>query len=270
MPLRKSYPPDRDSNGYERSCRPWRLLSPLHLEVCTQSFSDSEAGASVRQLVCGLNLNRQVPTNYADCLEEHEKQFSEITNLVFSTMTRLDLDDDEIRRRVESDEYQGLVRRAFRDRSTYDTDAKTEHLRKLLANAAFPGVVPDDLIRLFIDWLSRYNDLHFRVMATLRSTPLSTRADIWDLMHGESVREDSAEADLFAYLITELSLGHVIRQEREKTSDGQFLKARPKRTRARSPYMKSRFDDEKSYELTELGNRFIHYVMDEVVKKLTR
>jgi hypothetical protein len=146
---------------------------------------------------------------------------------------------------------------------------KREHLRKLLTNATVPGIVPDDLIRLFIDWQRNYHDLHFRVMALIRSQPMSTRADIWEGLHGENVREDSAEADLFATLIHDLSTGHVIRQHREKSGDGHFLKrSKQAGSRTRSPYMKSRFDDEKPYELTELGERFIHYVMDEIVKRL--
>ncbi len=206
---------------------------------------------------------------FAQCLIRHEEQFAEITHLIHDILVRLDLDNEEIRTRVESEEYQSLVRRAFRDRANYETKEKREHLRKLLSNAAHPGVVPDDLIRLFIDWLGKYNELHFRVMATLRSNPGATRADIWRLLHGETVREDSAEADLFGCLIHDLSLGHVIRQEREETSDGRFLRTQT-RTRNSSPYLKSRFDGEKPYELTELGARFIHYVMDEVVKKLPR
>jgi hypothetical protein len=206
---------------------------------------------------------------FAACLQKHEEQFAEITGIVYEVISRANLEDEQVRARVESEEYQTLVQKAFRDRATYETKEKREHLRKLLTNATVPGIVPDDLIRLFIDWLRNYHELHFRVMALVRSEPMSTRADIWDGLHGEDVREDSAEADLFATLIHDLSTGHVIRQHREKSGDGKFLRQRSRPgCRVRSPYMKSRFDDEKAYELTELGERFIHYVMDEMVKKL--
>ncbi len=32
--------------------------------------------------------------------------------------------------------------------------------------------------------------------------------------------------------------------------------------------MKSAFDDEEEYELTELGKQFVHYVFSDVVQKL--
>jgi len=83
--------------------------------------------------------------------------------------------------------------------------------------------------------------------------------------------EDSAEADLFRYLIRDLSAGGVIRQERDTTIGGQFLKkTTPKQT---SPYgasktMESAFENTKPYELTELGKQFVHYVMEDVVKQI--
>ena len=33
--------------------------------------------------------------------------------------------------------------------------------------------------------------------------------------------------------------------------------------------MTSAFDDEKSYELTELGKQFVHYTMNEIVPRLS-
>ncbi len=35
-----------------------------------------------------------------------------------------------------------------------------------------------------------------------------------------------------------------------------------------NPYMKSAFDNEKQYVLTELGNQFVHYTMNEIVLKI--
>ena len=213
----------------------------------------------------------QAKTNafVAACLEKHDEQFTQITSVVFMALNRANLDDDSVRQRVEGREYQALVQKAFSNRAAYETDQKRELLRKLLAHAATPGLTPDDLIRLFIDWVGRYHDLHFRVMAILRGSPMSTRRDIWLSLHGENVREDSAEADLFGVLIMDLSFGHVIRQHKERDSSGRAIKSQG-RSRVSSPYMKSRFDDVEPYVLTELGDRFIHHVMDELVPKLTR
>lgn len=204
---------------------------------------------------------------FAACLEKHGDQLTEITALVYDILSPVNLGDQPTLERVESSEYQNLIEKAFRDRSAYETQEKREHLRKLLSNAASPGIAPDELISLFIDWLRRYNDLHFKVMAIIRCEPMSTRADIWARLHGENVREDSAEADLFAVLIMDLSFGHVMRQHREKDGDGRFYQQTAMK-RTASAFMKSRFDDDKAYELTELGKRFVHYVIDELVKKL--
>jgi len=230
-------------------------------------------GGTVAATASAWSETEQAGTNelFSACLLEHERRFEEISRTVFEIVTRIDLDNDEVRARVEGNEYQDLVRRAFRDRSTYENEEKREYLRKLLTNAAYPGVVPDGLVKLFIDWTGRYNELHFRVIAVLRSNPLSTRAEVWNLLHGEKVREDSAEADLFAVLIMDLSFGHVIRQEVKTDMYGNRLKKTAIRTPRgqASQYRTSRFDNKEHYELTELGARFVHYIMNEAVKKLT-
>jgi hypothetical protein len=58
----------------------------------------------------------------------------------------------------------------------------------------------------------------------------------------------------------------VIRQHRETTYDGQFLK---KKSRAPAMHtMKSAFDLQDPYELTELGRQFVHYTMTELVPRI--
>ena len=81
--------------------------------------------------------------------------------------------------------------------------------------------------------------------------------------------EDSAEADLFRLLIHDLSTGRVIRQHRETTLSGEFLKKPRTRTRGRaSATMKSAFDDEDPYVLSELGQQFVHFTMEDVVRRI--
>ena len=88
-------------------------------------------------------------------------------------------------------------------------------------------------------------------------------------MHGSIVREDSAEADLFKLLIHDLSTGHVIRQHRQKDYDGKFIKETPRpRTQAGTSTLTSAFEDEKKYELTELGVQFVRYTMDDVMPSI--
>jgi hypothetical protein len=94
------------------------------------------------------------------------------------------------------------------------------------------------------------------------------RAAIWRNIHGEFPREDSAEADLFKMLIRDLSMGGVIRQHRETTYDGKFIARKPARTGTATGTMKSAFDDQEPYELTEMGRQFVHYTMEELVPRI--
>lgn len=106
------------------------------------------------------------------------------------------------------------------------------------------------------------------VIREIYKSPGTTRYRIWEAIHGEFPRDDSSEADLFKLLIGDLSMGHVIRQHREVNYYGQFLKkTKPARTSSSST-LKSPFDDEQEYELTELGQKFVHYVFTDVVKRL--
>ena len=99
--------------------------------------------------------------------------------------------------------------------------------------------------------------------------PGVTRYQIWESIHGEFPREDSAEADLFRLLIRDLSTGGVVRQERETTPEGEFLRRPHQRHKGRAPTtMESAFEDSKSYVLTELGKQFVHYTMTEVVQRI--
>ena len=97
--------------------------------------------------------------------------------------------------------------------------------------------------------------------------PAITRAQIWDSINSQRPRDDSSEADLFRYLIRELSTGGVIRQERETDMDGRFLKRETRGQSHASPsrVMESAFENTKPYVLTELGKQFVHYVMEDVV-----
>ena len=188
---------------------------------------------------------------------------------IFEVMARLDKNDEEVRKRVESPEYLRLVKKCFRDWSAAESEEKRRLIRNLLSNAAATKICTDDVIGMFINWIDMYSEPHFAVIREIYKSPGTTRQQIWDAIHGEAVREDSAEADLFKLLIHDLSTGHVIRQHREKDYYGNFLKAPPRRrTGTPSQTMASAFDDEKQYELTELGKQFVHYTMNEIVPRI--
>jgi hypothetical protein len=203
-------------------------------------------------------------------LEAHKQKIAELADTFIDIFTRLENFGDEIQERIESPPYLALVQEAFRSWDQADTQEKKQMLKKLITNAGAIKLCQDDLVRLFIHWISQYHETHFLVIKEVYRTPQLTRGQIWDRIRDQRPRENSAEADLFRYLIRDLTLGGVIRQERETTADGQFLK---KDARGRSPQLPSRvmesaFEGTKLYELTELGKQFVHYVMDDVVPQI--
>jgi hypothetical protein len=201
-------------------------------------------------------------------LKLHEEEMKEIGRTLFEVMARLDKNDPEIEKRLQSPEYLSIIKKAFRDWSAAESEEKRVLIRNLLANAAASKICKDQIIRLFIEWIDKYSEPHFAVIKQIYKNIGSTRAEIWAEIHGESVREDSAEADLFKLLIHDLSVGHVIRQHREVDYQGNYIKQPVKKSSNRNQYLKSAFDDEKQYELTELGRQFVHYTMNEIVPKI--
>jgi hypothetical protein len=198
-----------------------------------------------------------------------QDEFKEKQQVIAEVVARLDLHDEEIAKRVRSDEYQALVRKAFRNWSGAESAKKREYIRNILSNAAASRLTSDEVIKLFLDWLERYSEFHFVVIGDIYRNPGTTRAETWRRVGQGDVREDSAEADLFKLLIQDLSMGHIIRQHRETDYAGNFVKVqRPKGQKTASQLMTSAFDDGKSYELTSLGMQFVHYAMTEITVKI--
>jgi hypothetical protein len=203
-------------------------------------------------------------------LEEHEHKMQRLNNTLTEIGERFDAIGPAIEVRIRSDEYLDVVRKAFRAWDDADTDEKRKFVANLISNAAGTNLCSDDVVRQFIDWLELYHESHFAVIRVIFKTPGASRYHIWSEIYGEVPREDSAEADLYRLLIRDLSTGGVIRQDRETTYDGRFLKKRPaaKRPASTSNTMESAFEDTKPYVLTELGKQFVHYTMNEVVSRL--
>ncbi len=203
-------------------------------------------------------------------LHEHQGKFTELGHTIDEILTRLDSMGEEIKQRIESPEYLALVRKGFRSWDQADTMEKRQMIKKLLMNAGGTKLCPDDLVRLFIGWIDQYHEAHFVVIAQIQQNPNITRGQIWDNIHSTRPDENSSEADLFRYLIRDLSMGGVIRQSRDLNGNNEFLK---KSTRGlhRSPTsstMESAFEDDKPYELTKLGTEFVHYVMNDLVARI--
>lgn len=205
-------------------------------------------------------------------IASHEERLGEFRRTLEFMNEAFDRLGDDIDARLQSNEYLSLVRRAFGAWDHAETDEKRRYVANLLSNAAGYTLTSDDVLRLFIDWIDEYHEIHFAVIRAIHARPGLTRAGIWsNIKPGTRPREDSADADLFRLLIDDLSRGRVLRQHREKTLGGDFLaKTRAKPSpRGASPVMKSAFDDEQGYELTALGAQFVHYTMNETVARLT-
>ncbi|HEY2471374.1 MAG TPA: hypothetical protein VGI45_26515 [Terracidiphilus sp.] len=220
------------------------------------------------------NLKSEEESNYQNYLlkiwvEQHQRKLIELGQTLQEIQSRFQNFGDEINERIESEAYLALVRKAFRAWDQSDTEEKRRMLGNVVINAGSTRACPDDVIRLFIDWTELYNEVHFAVIREIFHNPGSTRFEIWSAIYGELPREDSEEADLFKFLIRELSTGGVIRQERDINSLGQFVRKRPIKRRGTPTTLESAFEDTKPYVLTQLGRKFVHYTMNETVTQLS-
>lgn len=214
--------------------------------------------AQMNEFLCGWLKMIQ------DELREKERTIADVA-------TRLDMQDEQISARVRSDEYQSLMKKAFRNWAGTESRKKQEYIRNILTNAAATDLTSDDVVRLFLDWLGNYSEFHFAVIADIYQNPGATRGQIWQRRGKGRPREDSAEADLYKLLFRDLSTGGVIRQHRETDYAGNFIAKRPAKPSGRSSgsrQMTSAFDDEDQYELTALGDQFVHYAMTELTPKI--
>lgn len=205
-------------------------------------------------------------------LEEHYAKLRLLQATLQEMAARLEGFGDEVEKRVLSEEYLQLVRRTFSQWDNADTDEKRQILVQLITNTAGTRIVSDDIIRLFLDWIDAYHEAHFAVIRAIyeRQSSPPTRYEIWVSIYGPQLpRDDSAEADLYKMLIRDLSTGGVIRQPRETDYAGRYrAKPRGAPKSASSGVMKSAFDDNEEYVLTELGSQFVHYTMTELVQRL--
>lgn len=205
-------------------------------------------------------------------VEEHQPKLEELKQTLGDIVERLDGLGEETQQRVQSPEYLALVRRSFRSWDEADTAEKREYIKRLLTNAGATKLCPDDLIRIFISWIDNYHESHFAVIKQIsQNTDGITRAAIWDNMNGGiRAREDSAEAGLFRYLIRELNTGGVIEIAKQRDDNGRALRATPARKPrgTASKVLESTYEDTKPWVLTELGRQFVHYVLNDVVKRV--
>ena len=194
-----------------------------------------------------------------------QAEMREKEQTIFEIVARLDLQDEKIAARMESAEYQSLLRKAFREWSSAESEEKRKLVRNILANAAATDVVSDAVVKMFLDWLKTYSELHFEVIGAIYNSSGITRGGIWQKLGRATVREDSADADLYKLLIRDLSMGGIIRQHVERDYYGSPIRQTASRPRGSGPKPPvSAFDENEPYELTELGQQFVHYAMTDL------
>ena len=198
-----------------------------------------------------------------DELKEKEQTILEI-------MARLNLEDESIADRVASPEYQSLLKKTFRDWAGVESEEKRKYIRNILSNAAATSISSDDVIRMYIDWINQYSEVHFQVIGAIYNADGITRGQIWKKIGKGPVREDSADADLYRLLFRDLSTGGIIRQHREVDRFGKFIAKTPQRRPKGSgpkPTV-SAFDNTEGYDLTQLGQQFVHYAMTDLPPRI--
>lgn len=201
-----------------------------------------------------------------------QDEIKEKQQTILEIMSRLNFQDEKIADKVSSTDFQSLSKKAFREWGAAESEQKRIYIRNILSNTAVDAseTYSYDVIRMFLDWIKNYSELHFRIMETIYNQPEGiSRFEIWEKLGRQRVREDSAEADLFRLVIRDLSTGGIIRQHRNVTYDGQFLKQRSVIGKSSaSTTMESAFELSKKYELTNLGKDFVHYAMLELPIKI--
>ncbi len=199
-----------------------------------------------------------------------EDELREKEATIIEIMARIDLTEQSINDRVESPEYQALLKKTFREWAGAESEEKRKLIRNVMSNAAASSLTSDDVVRMFLDWIKDFSEMHFRVIGVIYNSNGISRGEMWRRIGQGRVREDSAEADLFKLLIHDLSTGRIIRQHRETDYQGNYIKKTPKKTPKgqATRTMKSAFDEEEQYELTGLGQQFVHYAMTELTSRI--
>jgi hypothetical protein len=226
------------------------------------------AGGILSAIAGAWSENEQEKVNrfFEHWVQMLQDELKEKEETIIEIMARLDLQDKAISDRVESKEYQSLVKKTFREWSGAESEEKRVYIRNILANAAASQVSSDDVVRLYIDWINQYSEMHFQVIGAIYNSNGITRGEVWTKIGKGTAREDSADADLYKLLFRDLSTGGIIRQHRETDYNGNFIAKPPERrpTGSGPKPPVSAFDEKEGYDLTELGQQFIHYAMSDL------
>jgi hypothetical protein len=199
----------------------------------------------------------------AQWLTLHEDRLGLLARDLDWVVDRIEELGEQALRRAETPEFLQLVRKAFAGWDQADTDEKRSYYRRLLANHAAAPLTSDEVARLFIEWIGRYHEVHFRIISHVFNHRGCTKRSLGISLFGGRLPADaSSAAGLFRELWRELNMGGIVRQARD-IDHGSFLKKgrKPTRGTSGSPYVDTSFDDEDEQELSELGSEFVSYVL---------
>src|ERR1041385_2012916 len=77
-----------------------------------------------------------------------EDEIKEKEKTILEIMARLDMHDPKIADRIESKEYQSILKKTFREWSGAESEEKRVYIRNILANAAASTMTSDEVVRL--------------------------------------------------------------------------------------------------------------------------
>lgn len=202
----------------------------------------------------------------------HKEKLDRLLTALDDMANRLDSVYDRYQNRIESDEYLGLVRCAFKSWDTSESIEKQQYVINLISNAVASHLCPDDQVRLFNDWLDKFHEIHFKVVQAIYQGNGITRLRIWLQISDVLPKEGTAEADLFKLVIDDLTTSGVIKQYHPTTYDSRIVRQANDGKAGESESSEnaseeSVFENTKPYQLTELGSQFVYYTMNQVVKK---
>lgn len=209
----------------------------------------------------------KVTNIFQSWLKLQETELAGIGLALQEVISQLDIENEKIGQRIESQAYLQLVKTAFRDWSVPESEEKRQLVVNVLINAASSSLCSDEVVRLFVKWLADYSAGHLAVVKEIQKRSGITRKEIWNNTQGTTLPGDSAQADLFKTYVSDLTMDHIIRQQRLKDYYGNYIQERRKKPAPGQKISAATFDDDRKYELTELGAWFTHYTMNAVVTK---
>src|SRR5882672_5977503 len=93
------------------------------------------------------NEQEKVNKFFKQWIKMLEDEIREKEKTIIEIMARLDMHDENVTKRIESKEYQSLLKKTFREWSGAESEEKRAYIRNILANAAASTMTSDEVVR---------------------------------------------------------------------------------------------------------------------------